>query len=87
MYLNFIYLELTSIGLMFLQKKVLVTFHEQLRILQFNNQNLHNANVIHIKYILYVFIKLFYSILYNYLFIFLMYCNIIYYKYIEGYMF
>jgi hypothetical protein len=35
-------------------KKVLVTFHEQLRILQFNNQNLHNAKIIHINYNLYV---------------------------------
>jgi hypothetical protein len=30
------------------KKKLLVTFHEQQRILQFNNQNLHNANIIHI---------------------------------------
>lgn len=35
--------------------KLLVTFHEQLRILQFNNQNLHNANVIHIINMLYVY--------------------------------
>jgi len=37
-----------------LQVKLLMTFHEQLRILQFNNQNLHNANVIHINYMLYI---------------------------------
>jgi len=30
------------------QKKMLVTFHEQKRILQFNNQNLHNVNIGHI---------------------------------------
>lgn len=29
-------------------KKMLVTFHEQQRILQFNNQNLHVAKIIHI---------------------------------------
>lgn len=35
-------------------KKMLVTFHEQKRIL-LNNQNLHNTKIIHIKYILYMF--------------------------------
>ena len=29
-------------------KKMLVAFHEQKRILQFNNQNLHNSNIEHI---------------------------------------
>jgi len=50
---------------MFYQSKVLVTFHEQLRILQFNNQNLHTAKIIHISYIWYVFFILFFRILYN----------------------
>lgn len=35
-------------------KKLLVTFHEQKRIL-LNNQNLHITKIIHIIYILYVF--------------------------------
>ena len=35
-------------------KKVLVTFHEQLRILQFNNQNLHNAKLIYFNIFYYI---------------------------------
>lgn len=35
-------------------EKLPMTFHEQLRILQFNNQNLHNAKIIHITLIMYI---------------------------------
>jgi hypothetical protein len=47
-----------------------VTFHEQLRILQFNNQNLHNAKIIHITNMLYIFFEK------NYIFFLLYLINI-----------
>lgn len=45
MYLNFLYFKVICLIDNGLSEKVLATFHEQLRILQFNNQNLHIAKI------------------------------------------
>ena len=47
---------------------MLVTFHEQKRILQFNNQNLHDVNIKHIIKSYHMFLSKKQLIINNYIF-------------------